>query len=236
MDMKIAIMQPYFFPYAGYFQLIQAVDKFIIYDDVSYIKGGWVNRNNFLVNRAKSLVTVPLQNGNSGVPICEVLLAGKREYWGRKILKTIQQSYAKAPYFEPIFQLFEDVMCDPSNHISELNVKAIKMVCRYIGIETDILDTSRAYGNNHLASSDRVIDICKIEKADCYINAEGGRSLYSSEEFLEAKLELRFLKPRLPNYKQVGGDFVSGLSIIDVLMYMSKEEVLASMNVYSLER
>ena len=234
--MKIAIMQPYFLPYLGYFQLIQSVDKFIIYDDVSFIKGGWINRNNLLVNRAKSLVSIPLQNGNSVVPICEVELAGKREYWSRKILKTVQQSYAKAPHFEAVFKLFEDIIGGPSNLISEINVKAIKSICRYIGIETEILETSKGYQNSHLASSARVLDICKKEGADFYINAEGGRSLYSGEDFLERGIELRFLKPILPQYKQIGDDFTPGLSILDMLMYVNPEGIPASLQSYSLER
>lgn len=233
--MKIAIMQPYFFPYLGYFQLIQSADKFIIYDDVSYIKRGWINRNNFLVNGKKGLITIPLSNGKRGMPICEVEVAGKREYWARKILKTIQQSYAKAPNFDPVYQLFEEALQESSNLISEINVKALKLVCDYLGIETEIVETSRCYGNGDLSASERVIDICKKEEAEMYINASGGRSLYSSEDFLEQGLELRFLKPELPIYRQLGGNFEHALSIVDLLMYVDSQEVLSFSKTYTLE-
>lgn len=108
--MKLAIMQPYFLPYIGYFQLIASVDKFVVYDDVSFIKGGWINRNNVKVQGESKLITVPLRNGNSGVPICEVLIAGKKEFWSKKLLRTIAESYARAPYFDQVYPMFEKWM------------------------------------------------------------------------------------------------------------------------------
>jgi hypothetical protein len=233
--MKIAIMQPYFLPYIGYFQLIDAVDKFIIYDDVSFIKGGWINRNNILVNNAANLISIPLKDGNSGVSICDVVLAANRDFWSSKLLKKVNQAYAKAPYFDPVYTMFEEWVGGPSDRISEIDVTAIKSICKYIGIETEILETSRGYDNGHLASAARVIDICKKESADGYVNASGGRSLYSSENFNKHKIELRFLESSQSEYKQRGEGFTPGLSILDLLMFASVEEISVALKNYSLE-
>jgi hypothetical protein len=233
--MKIAIMQPYFLPYLGYFQLIDAVDKFIIYDDVSYIKGGWINRNNILVNNAVNMISIPLKNGKSGVSICDVEFGGNRDFWSSKLLKKVAQAYAKAPNFDPIYAIFERWIKNPSDRISDINVRAIKDICEYIGINTEIIDTSRGYGNGNLAASARVLDICKRESADGYVNVSGGRSLYSSEEFLQHDIELRFIESYQSEYKQLEKEFTPGLSILDLLMFMAPEALSAAIKNYSLK-
>lgn len=232
--MKLAIMQPYFLPYIGYFQLIASVDRFVVYDDVSYIKNGWINRNNIKVQGQASLMTVPLQNGRSGVPIREVLIAGKREYWTRKMLRKIAESYAKAPYYSQIYPMFEGWMNQPVEGISELNVVIICSICDYLGVNVEIVPTSTNYGNSELSSVDRVLDICKKESADHYINAIGGKELYSQDTFKEQGITLSFLKPSLPSYAQGKGEFVSGLSILDVLMWNPIETILEQVHQYTL--
>jgi hypothetical protein len=129
----------------------------------------------------------------------------------------------------------EEWVGGPSDRISEIDVTAIKSICKYIGIETEILETSRGYDNGHLASAARVIDICKKESADGYVNASGGRSLYSSENFNKHKIELRFLESSQSEYKQRGEGFTPGLSILDLLMFASVEEISVALKNYSLE-
>lgn len=223
--MKLAIMQPYFLPYVGYFQLMASVDKFVVYDDVSFIKGGWINRNNIKVQQQAKLITVPLQNGNSGVPICDVLIAEKKEFWSKKMLRTVLESYTKAPYFERIYPMFERWISSNCDRISELNVKIIREVCGYINLNVEIEPTSGVYGNCQLSSVSRVLDICKKEGASHYINAIGGKELYSQEVFQREKIKLSFLQPQLSPYPQGKGEFLKGLSMLDVLMYNSPEVV-----------
>jgi hypothetical protein len=232
--MKLAIMQPYFLPYLGYFQLIASVDKFVVYDDVSYIKSGWINRNNIKVQGKASLITVPLQNGRSGVPIREVLIAVKREFWTKKMLRTVAESYAKAPYYDQVYPMFEGWMNQQIEGISELNVTIIRSICEYIGLGVEISSTSTIYENANLTSVGRVLDICEREGADHYINAIGGRELYSQDVFKEKGISLNFLKPTLPLYSQGKGEFIPGLSILDSLMWSPREMILEVLNTYSL--
>lgn len=232
--MKLAIMQPYFLPYLGYFQLMASVDRFIVYDDVSFIKGGWINRNNIKVQGQAKLITIPLQNGNSGVPICDVLIAGKREFWTKKMLRTVAESYSKAPQFDIIFPMFEAWMTAEFEGISELNVRILGDICEYIGLKTEIVPTSMIYANSNLSSVARVLDICQQEDATLYINAIGGRELYSQDAFKEKGVELSFLKPVLEPYTQGKGEFAMGLSILDVLMWNPREVILEMLNIYSL--
>lgn len=115
--MKIAVMQPYLFPYIGYFQLLNAVDMFVVFDDVNFIKKGWINRNNILVNRQKYLFTVPLKDASQNKLIKEVQIAD--DGWQEKFLKTVAQSYKKAEFFDEAFALIEK-LCVRAN-LSLLN-------------------------------------------------------------------------------------------------------------------
>ena len=232
--MKLAIMQPYFLPYLGYFQLIACVDKFVVYDDVSYIKGGWVNRNNIKVHGQAKLITIPLQNGRSGVPICDVLIAGRREFWARKMLRTVAESYANAPFYNQVFSMFESWIATDVQGVSELNVRILGDICEYIGLNTNIVPTSKKYSNSNLKSSERISDICKQEQADHYINAAGGRELYEQSQFDAVGVKLNFIDTVLPEYEQQGNFFVPGLSILDVLMNNSIKEISKHLNSYEL--
>ena len=232
--MKLAIMQPYFLPYLGYFQLMASVDKFVVYDDVSYIKSGWINRNNIKVQGKASLITIPLQNGRSGVPICDVQIAGKREFWSKKMLRTVAESYSKAPEYDVIFPMFEAWITAEIAGISELNVRILGDICEYVGLKTEIVPTSMIYANSNLSSVARVLDICQQEDATLYINAIGGRELYSQDAFKEKGVELSFLKPVLEPYTQGKGEFAMGLSILDVLMWNPREVILEMLNIFSL--
>lgn len=232
--MKLAIMQPYFLPYVGYFQLIASVDKFVVYDDVSFIKGGWINRNNIKVQGQAKLITIPLQNGNSGVRICDVLIAGKREIWAKKMLRTVAESYAKAPYYGQVYPMFEAWLTAGIEGVSELNLRIITDICQYFGLKTEIVPTSKVYANSNLRSVARVLDICQLEGATHYINAIGGRELYSQDVFKSKGFELGFLKPVLSPYSQGKGEFVPALSILDTLMWNPEEVILEMLTTYSL--
>jgi hypothetical protein len=224
--MKLAIMQPYLFPYLGYFQLITAVDKFVIYDDVAFIKQGWVNRNQILLQGKAHLFSVPLQNASSNRTIRETIIS-TLEYprWKEKFLRMITLAYSKAPYYDSSRSLIMDVVnCNP-NSIADLALLSIQAVCNELGIKTAIEPSSSIYENKNLQSQPRVIDICLREKATLYINPIGGQDLYSSDAFAAHGINLRFLQSRLPAYNQFRNEFVPALSIIDILMFNSRQEI-----------
>lgn len=224
--MKLAIMQPYFMPYIGYFQLINAVDKFIFYDDVTFIKQGWINRNRILINNQASLFSIPLSNASSHVLIKDVLITEKAyEKWKKSFLNSILFSYKKAKNFETVFNLIHIVLDQQPKTISELAIRSVIEVSRYLGINTEFEISSETYQNTHLSGQNRVLDICRNEKANTYINPIGGLELYSKNVFLQNGIDLFFIQSNKSLYKQFSSDFVPFLSIIDVIMFNDIEEV-----------
>lgn len=234
--MKLAIMQPYLFPYIGYFQLVAAVNKFVIYDDVNFIKGGWINRNNILINKKSNLFTVPLNKASSNTLINETTINLKfYNIWKVKFLRSIEQSYKKSPYFTDVYNLIENVLeINENDLISELAVNSIKNVCDYLQLDTEICETSENYNNKIKSGQERVLDICGIEKASHYINPIGGIELYSKNTFKENGIILNFIKSKPIIYSQFDNDFSPWLSIIDVLMFNSISEVNTMVNQYEL--
>lgn len=230
--MKLGIMQPYFFPYIGYWQLINAVDEYVVYDDVNYIKGGWINRNNILLNHAKHLITLPLEEASSFKLINEISIT-KNEVLKKKLIKTIQSAYLKAPYFKTIMSIIESLILDNSN-IAKLNYNIILAVKEYLNIETEILLSSNIEKNNDLKAQDKVIHIAHILGASEYINAIGGQELYSKEEFAQNNIQLNFIKTNEIKYKQFNNEFVPNLSIIDVMMFDSPERIKEMLDDYEL--
>lgn len=220
--MKLAIMQPYFFPYLGYFQLLKAVDTFIVYDDVNFIKRGWINRNSILLNCRAHLFSIPLQKASQSELIFRTKLALD---WRKNFLKTIHQAYIKAPQFRKIFPLIEEVVATEHANVAELAISSIKAVNQYVGLAPKIHVSSVNYDNRHLKGQNRILDICKREACKDYFNLPGGRALYSSQDFAEAGINLIFIQPRETSYKQLDCEFVSGLSIIDVLMFNDKKTI-----------
>lgn len=230
-------MQPYLFPYIGYFQLITAVDRFVVYDDVNYIKQGWVNRNNILVQGQPYLFTLPLKNASSFAKINEIQVNEKLYgNWKKKFLRTLQQSYNKAPYFKEAFDLISSILDTEKKEIgiSELATSSILKICNYLSIETEIAGSSTAYKNDDLSGQDRVLDICKKEEATEYINPIGGQKLYSKKDFEEQGIELNFVETVPVAYEQFNHDFIPALSIIDVLMFNSPETIKKMLDQYRL--
>jgi len=235
MNMKLAVMQPYLFPYIGYYQLIASVDKFVIYDDVSYIKQGWINRNNILNNHKPVLFTVPLNDASSFRRICDTELNTKQySPWKEKFLRSLELNYRRAPFFVQTHELVCNVLNAGDNDISQLASRSLKVLCKYLNVSTEIVGTSAKYNNNDLRSQERILDICKQEGATTYINAPGGQGLYSFSDFNEKGVKLQFIKPGNIIYKQFAEKFVPSLSMIDVLMFNSKEEATILLNQYEL--
>lgn len=226
-------MQPYFFPYIGYFQLINAVDKFIILDDVNYIKKGWINRNRILLNGKDYLFTIPCEKISQNKLINEVEVI-KDEKAVNKFLKTINNAYSKAPYFSEVFELVEGVFKFDKVLISELAYGSITSVLNFLGIEKNIVFSSKNYSNSEFKKADRLIDICKMNNADIFINSSGGKELYDKVEFNKNGIKIYFIKNIITPYNQFENNFIPGLSIIDVLMFNTKDEIKEMLNQYEL--
>lgn len=231
--MRIAIMQPYLFPYIGYFQLINSVERFVIYDDVTFIKQGWINRNNILLSDKPFLFTVPLLNASSFTYIKDTAISYKAP-WVDKLLKTIEQAYRKAPYYNSVVALVEKTLRGHQETIGGMATDSIVAVGEYLGLNTEIITGSAVYANQHLAAQERVIDICRQEKANQYHNPVGGQILYTKEDFAKNDIQLNFIKTPLLPYKQFKEPFVPWLSIIDVLMFNSPTDTLTLIQNYEL--
>ena len=228
--MRLGIMQPYFFPYLGYWQLLANVDKYVVYDDVTYIKGGWINRNNFLINGQKNLLTMQLEKASSYTLIKDIAI--KDDFV--KFLKTIEMGYKKAPFFEDIFRLLKDICQCPDKKLGQFLFNSHIKICEYLGIDTELILSSSFEKHTELKGKDKVISICKQLGADEYINAIGGQELYDKKEFAENGIRLNFLHANLREYRQLKNEFVAGLSIIDIMMFNSKEEIKEMLNDFNL--
>lgn len=236
--MKIGIMQPYFIPYISYFQLINAVDKFIIYDDVNYIKAGWINRNRILVDGKVEYINVPIKKASQNKLINETeVLKDKRII--SKELKKVEYNYKKALYFKDGYDLFNNIMSSDYKTISEFNTKSIKLICKFLNIDTEIILSSSLEKNNKLKGEDKIINICNVLNASEYYNPIDRTDLYSVERFKENNINLRYLKTKDIRYIQSKNDFSkknfkSNLSILDVIMHNSKEEIQEYLSRYEL--
>lgn len=233
--MKIAVMQPYLFPYIGYFQLIKYADKFVFYDDVDYIKQGWVNRNQILVNKRPLMFTLPLEKASSFTQIKDTKIHPQiYKKWVVKFCKTLEQNYKNAPYFDLIYPIILEIFKDQSN-ISELSIKSVEMVSEYLELETKYLISSIAFSEfNKLERAERLIEITKDLKGTTYVNMIGGNSLYTKEVFEKKGIKLEFLQHGLSKYSQSSEDFYPGLSIIDVLMNCDKSEINTLLNQFDI--
>lgn len=215
---SIAIMQPYFLPYIGYFQLMTAVDKFVVFDDVNFINRGWINRNQLLLNGSAHTFTVPLRGASQNRLICEIELDDDQG-WREKLLRTIRQAYGRAPCYVQVSALLEGLINYPSIRLDEFLLNSLREVVRYLSLEVEIVSTSRIYENEHLKGQERILDICRQERTNIYINPIGGVDLYDRANFSERKLSLKFLRSRPVSYSQGKGEHVAWLSIMDVLMF-----------------
>ncbi len=231
--MKIAIMQPYFLPYIGYFQLINAVDKFLLYDIVTFIKGGWINRNRIIVGGTDYMFSIPLAKASANKNIGDIYIKDDPK-WKNQLLKTIEQSYKKAPYFEEIFPLISSIINIEELNLTQFIFNSFQLINKYLDIDTEIIPSGSQYKVDQLKGADKVIQICKEENAEIYINAINGRDLYDKEMFKKQDLSLFFIDSQEIKYQQFKNDFLPNLSILDVLMFNSKEQVKEYLNKYEL--
>jgi len=241
--MKLAMMQSYFLPYIGYFQLINSADKFILYDKLGYIRHGWVNRNRILTREGNiSYITVPVKHGNSNRHIFDTYINNTAN-WRRNILKAIYLNYIRAPFFEETYSLLEDIISETYHTISELNRASLSIICRHLEIPTLLIDDNDLYSTieeeiKSMESTDRhhqrPISICKQEGAKIYINAIGGERLYFRDRFASEGIALFFIKTADIKYEQNQPEFYPNLSIADVLMYSGVKKTKDFLNLFEL--
>lgn len=233
--MKIAVMQPYLFPYIGYFQLLQAVDLFVFYDDVQYIKRGWINRNRILLHQSDHVFTLACNKASPNKLINELTFNPDNPA-NKKILKTITQAYKKAPQFEAVYPILQSVFDLPTASLAVLAQESIRRVAEYLELQVRFKVSSEVYGASAgMDKADRLIAICKTEKANEYINGIGGKELYNKAYFKRQDIKLNFLQPKADiAYKQGNAAFIPQLSIIDVLMYNDIEACTRLLGEYEL--
>ncbi|MFH1612619.1 MAG: WbqC family protein [bacterium] len=230
--MKIGIMQPYFFPYIGYFQLIKSVDKFVVYDNIKYTKKGWINRNRFLQNRKATNFFISIKKDSDYLDVKDRIISV--DFNKIKLLNKMKEAYKKAPYFKQIFYLFEKVLLNNETNLFKYIYFSIKEICKELKIETEIVICSNIGIDHSIKSQDKVIDICQYFDASTYINAIGGQRLYSNDIFREHGLDLKFIKSMPIEYQQFNNAFVPWLSIIDVMMFNDPIEMGKLLDNYEL--
>ena len=216
-------MQPYFLPYIGYFQLMAAVDKLVLLDTVTYIKGGWVNRNRLLVADSVKWLTLPLLHSSSNKRICDLEIASD-ELWKKRALRTIEQSYAKSPHAGRWIAWSEAFFSGATGRLSEFLHATLVSLRDHFELDCEIVATDEHYDTGGLVGVDRLISICRQENADTYVNSIGGQSLYSREQFKSCGIDLCFLQATIPDL-EIRGQATGDLSILHLLMHMEVDAV-----------
>ncbi len=221
--MKVAIMQPYFLPYIGYFQLIAAVDVFILYDNIKYTKKGWINRNRILQNGQDHMFSLPLKRDSDYLNICQRNLS--MEFNREKLLNQFKAAYRQAPHFDQTFSLIEEIVRFETENLFEYIRYSIVKICAYLHIPTQIRISSGIAIDHTLKNQRKVLALCEAVRANVYVNAIGGVALYSKETFQEKNIELRFIQSGDLKYPQLNNEFVPWLSIVDVMMFNSQDSI-----------
>jgi hypothetical protein len=223
-------MQPYLFPYLGYFQLAKHCDTFVFYDDVNFIKGGYINRNNILANGQKQLFTVPVEKASSFSKINELHFAANR----KKIIRSIEQNYRKAPNFDAVMPMVSEVLTSDETQVAHLCSDSVTAVFTYLECELDYCFSSELEYDKNTSAPEKLYAMCTLLEADKYCNMKSGNNLYDKEHFKAKNIELSFLEMADLSYPQGKHDFVSHLSMIDVLMWNSKDDVKTLLKKYDI--
>lgn len=233
--MTIGIMQPYLFPYIGYWQLINIVDTFVIYDNIQFSKKGWFHRNNILLDGKKKLFSIPLKKDSDSLDVVERYISDGAEKEINKIIRQIEIAYKKAPYFKDVFPMIKEIFQNKEINLFKYIYNSVLEICNYLEIDTKIIISSTVDIEHSLKSQDKVIALNKVLNATKYINPIGGIELYDFEKFQNENIELFFLNSNVPEYNQFGKEFIPYLSIIDVLMFNSREDIKKLLLEYKLE-
>jgi len=230
---KVGIMQPYFVPYIGYWQLINAVDVYVVFDDVNYIKRGWINRNRILVGKEPQYINLQMSAVSQNKFINEIELLNDNEYV-EKLFRTVELNYKKAPFFRETMDLLTKIFSSKESNLARFLFEQISIICSYLDIETKLIMSSQMEKNNDLKGEEKILDICQRLGAEEYYNAIGGQQLYSKENFDKKDITLKFLETERIEYKQFGTSFFENLSIIDVIMFNDVGQIKKMLTCYKL--
>lgn len=221
---SVGIMQPYLFPYIGYFQLIDKCNVFILYDDVSYIKGGFINRNAISDGRKVLRFTVPVPGSSSNVAIKDLSF----NFQPSKLLKNIEHCYKKAPYYCSGAKLVEEVInySKIDSTVAGVSYYALRVISDFVGLNVDYALSSHLAYDRAQKRSEKLIQMISTCQGSIYVNPVGGSFLYDKKFFGQKGIKLFFLKPQIVPYEQFSGQFYSNLSILDFLMHLPRESIL----------
>ena len=225
-------MQPYFLPYIGYWQLLGAVDRFVVYDNIQYTKQTWINRNRFLRHGTDAFFTLPLKKGSDFADVVDRSLAD--DFDATALLNALADAYRRAPFFAQTFPLLERIAVATPRNMFEYLHHSITAVAGHLGIRTPVVVSSTIAIDHGLKGEQKVLAICEALGATRYVNSIGGRDLYSAASFADRGIELRFLRARPLEYRQFGQPFVPALSIVDVLMFNPPDAVRHLLTEYDL--
>ena len=233
--MKLGIMQPYFFPYIGYFQLIQAVDKYIFFDTTQYERGKWMNRNRIInIKEGSTYITVPVENAPLNTPLKDIQPDNKKA-WQTLVLSQLDVYRKRSPYFSKVMELVKTVINEEGG-LANININSVVLICEYLGISFNhsIYSEMEVNISPDCKGDEWALEITKALGYDTYINAPGGSTFYDVEKFRNSGIEIKFIQPNLTPYNQKIGRFEKGLSIIDVLMFNSINDVREMLKDYTL--
>jgi hypothetical protein len=231
--MIVSIMQPYFFPYIGYFQLIYHCDLFVLLDDVQYIKRGWVNRNRILMNGEPLYVTLPVLYAPRVLNINQRVYQLDKEIV-KRLIKRIEGAYRNAPYFQETMPLIGEILSFSDSNVAAFNANLICRIAQRLALETPVTLSSRLEKDATLRREERLIEICRVVGGSEYVNPSGEVDLYSAADFARRGITLRFLKPSISPYRQFAAPHVPNLSVIDALMFNSPEQMRSLLQEFSL--
>ena len=233
--MKLGILQPYLFPYIGYFQLVRTVDAVVIYDDAQWMKGGWINRNRYLVEGSHRFFTLPVAQGAVAESINQRVFAADVDHHKQRIIRQMAYSYGKAPHFDAVLALVERCFACNETNVAKFLLNTLRESCSLLDIRTPLVLASEMEKKEGLRAEERVLDINRVMGSSHYINPIGGIGLYDRARFDARGVRLSFLRPRQITYSQLGGAFVPSLSILDVMMFNSHEELSSLLGEFDLE-
>ena len=222
--MRVGIMQPYFLPYIGYFQLINHCDQFVIYDDIEFTKRGWINRNRILANGEPRTITLPVRKDSDFLDIREREISN--DFNSAKMMNLLRESYRRAPFWEANEERLSEILHFADRNLFAFLSNSLTRVCASLEIDTPLVVSSTLGVDNSLRGADRVIAICEALGATEYVNPIGGVELYSQENFAEHGLELSFLRAKLSSYPQFGEPFAGGLSMIDAMVFLDQADLI----------
>lgn len=232
---RVAVMQPYLFPYIGYMNLAHAADCFVFYDDVSYIKQGWINRNRILIGGKEHIFAIPVKGQSSNKLINQIYVQDYTRFC-IKFEKKLRESYAKANFFDQGMAYVESVTQMECELIADFAVNSVRNFFYFLNMDKSFIRSSELnLTAERMCRTERLISITKTLKGDKYINMEGGRNLYEAADFSSASLTLSFLAPKVRPYRQYGASaFLPNLSIIDALMNCDLSDVRRQLESYDI--